>query len=53
MLAFDIVAEPSTHGAFPQPLGEDIIRFINSTKSMKSDGMRKELVKLIDSYFKV
>lgn len=50
MLAFDIVAEPSTQGAFPERLSEDIIRFINETKTMKPHNVKKNLSKLIDSY---
>ena len=50
MLAFDVVAEPSTQGAFPERLSEDVIRFINTTKNMKPQNVRKNLTKLIDSY---
>jgi len=52
MLAFDIVAEPSTENAFPTPLSEDIIRFINNTKTMKPANFRKALVEWTDFYLK-
>jgi hypothetical protein len=53
MLAFDVVAEPSTEGAFPQRLSEDIIRFINETKSFKPENFKKALVGLIDKFIEI
>lgn len=47
LVTFDIVAEPSTPGAYPTPLSEDLIRRIMSHS--KPMNVKKEINKLIDS----
>ena len=47
LVTFDLVAEPSTPGAYPTPISEDIIRRILN-KDTKPANFKRELHKLID-----
>lgn len=51
LITFDLVAEPSTPGAYPVPISESILRRILSKDIRKPSDLRKAVYELADEYF--
>jgi hypothetical protein len=51
LITFDLVAEPSTPGAYPIPVNESILRRILSKDIRKPKDLRKAVYNFVDEYF--